>query len=128
MISLAWIAGDGGLLGAYGVRYSNGFINGGGSGPGTVCQTTVGGGTTCYSGSPSVPYVGKGGFVQIAQSSGSAIPSGLFEGWQYWQATIVMQLAICLVALLASAFLLPPVRRLPWRRRRLSEPAHAVSD
>jgi hypothetical protein len=34
-----------------------------------------------------------------------------------------MQLGICLVALLASAFLLPPVRRLPWRRRRAMAPA-----
>jgi hypothetical protein len=66
--------------------------------------------------------------VQIAQPSG-AIPSGLFEGWQYWQATIVMQLAICLVALLASAFLLPPVRRLPWRRRRTgAEPIPEASS
>jgi ABC-2 type transport system permease protein len=117
MIALAWIAGYGPSIGTYGVRYGNNFVNGGGGGPGTVCQTTVGGGTTCYSGGP-FPQGGKGGFVQISQAASGAIPSGLFEGWQYWQATIVMQLAICLVALLASAFLLPPVRRLPWRRQR----------
>ena len=52
------------------------------------------------------------------QPTGNAIPGGLFQGWQYWQATGVLQLAICLVALLVSAVLLPPVRRLPWRRRR----------
>jgi ABC-2 type transport system permease protein len=129
IISLAWIAGDGGLLGAYGVRYSNGsLLNGGGSGTGTVCQTTPGGGTNCFSGSPSGPVLGPGGFVQIAQGPNGAIPSGFFEGWQYWQATIVMQLAICLVALLVSAFLLPPVRRLPWRRRNLPKAAPAVNE
>jgi ABC-type transport system involved in multi-copper enzyme maturation permease subunit len=129
VMALAWIAGDGQYLGFYGVRSPNNtFISGSGSGAQTVCQTTVGGGTTCYSGGSSVPIGGKGGFVQIAQTASGAIPSGLFEGWQYWQATIVMQLAICLVALLASAFLLPPVRRLPWRRRNLPEPAPAVSN
>jgi ABC-2 type transport system permease protein len=58
---------------------------------------------------------GKGG---IAPPTGTVIPSGLFQGWQYWQATVGIQLAICLVALLVSALLLPPVRRVPWRRRR----------
>jgi ABC-2 type transport system permease protein len=126
IVSLASIAGYGQLLGAYGVRYSNGFVNGG-SGAQTICQTSPGGAPSCYSGSPS--YIGKGGaFAQIGASSGNAIPSGLFEGWQYWQATVVMQLAICLVALLASAFLLPPIRRLPWRRRNLPEPSPAVSN
>jgi ABC-2 type transport system permease protein len=125
VISLVWIAGDGSYLSAssYGVRYPNNFINGG-----SVCQTTPGGGTSCYSGGPSGPVVGPGGFVQIAQAGTGAIPSGFFEGWQYWQATIVMQLAICLVALLVSAFILPPVRRLPWRRRNLTKSAPAVSE
>jgi ABC-type transport system involved in multi-copper enzyme maturation permease subunit len=128
MIALAWIAGYGPSVGAYGVRYGGNFGNGGGGGPGTVCQTTVGGGTSCYSGGPLLQG-GKGGFVQISQAAGGAIPSGLFEGWQYWQATIVMQLAICLVALLASAFLLPPVRRLPWRRQRTgAEPIPAAGS
>jgi ABC-2 type transport system permease protein len=117
VISLMWIAGDGQYFGSYGVRYPNGgLISGGGTQ--TVCQTTLGGGTTCSSGGPvGTPVVSTNAFVQITQPGG-AIPSGLFEGWQYWQATIVMQLAICLAALLASALLLPPVRRLPWRRRR----------
>jgi ABC-2 type transport system permease protein len=124
IIPLLWIAGASQILQSYGVRYSN--LNGG-SGPGTICQTTPSG-TTCSSSSgPPGPYVGKGGFVQIAQGTGNTIPSGIFEGWQYWQATIVMQLAICLVALLVSAFLLPPVRRLPWRRR-LSEARAGVAD
>ena len=128
VIALMEIAGDGQLLQSYGVRYSNSAFLNGGSGPGTICQTTVGGGTTCSSGGPTSPVVTGNAFVQIAQPGG-AIPSGLFEGWQYWQATIVMQLAICLVALLASAFLLPPVRRLPWRRRRTgAEPIPEVSS
>jgi hypothetical protein len=51
------------------------------------------------------------------QSSGTTIPSGLFSGWQYWQATVTMQLVISLLALILSAVLLPPIRHLPWRRR-----------
>jgi hypothetical protein len=59
--------------------------------------------------------MGKGG--PYSQPSGNAIPSGLFQGWQYWQATVAIQVGICIVALLVSAILLPPVRRLPWRRQ-----------
>jgi ABC-type transport system involved in multi-copper enzyme maturation permease subunit len=119
VIALAWIAGDGYVFGSYGIRYPDNSFNGGPGGPGTICQTTVGGGTSCYSGGSGViPLAGKGGFGQVVQGPSGTIPSGLFEGWQYWQATIVMQLAICLVALVASALLLPPVRRLPWRRQR----------
>jgi ABC-type transport system involved in multi-copper enzyme maturation permease subunit len=118
VIALAWIAGDGFAFGSYGVRYPDSTFNGGG-GPGTICQTSPGGGTSCYStGTGVVAPGGKGGFGQVAQGPSGTIPSGLFEGWQYWQATIVMQLAICLVALVASALLLPPIRRLPWRRQR----------
>ncbi|HSS93893.1 MAG TPA: ABC transporter permease [Candidatus Dormibacteraeota bacterium] len=119
IIPLFQIAGSG-LFQGYGVRYpNNGYLQQGG----TVCQGTPNGGTTCYStsGGPGAPpVIGKSGFGPIAppQASGNTIPSGLFEGWQYWQATVVMQLAICLIALLASALWLPPVRRLPWRRRR----------
>jgi hypothetical protein len=52
-----------------------------------------------------------------AQASGTTIPSGLFRGWQYWQATVTLQLAICVVALILGAVLLSPIRHLPWRRR-----------
>jgi hypothetical protein len=45
------------------------------------------------------------------------IPSGLFSGWQYWQATVTLQLGICVVALILGAVLLSPIRHLPWRRR-----------
>ena len=127
--ALGYIAGYGSALGNYGVRYTNGVTTPGGpaGGPSSVCQTSPDGKTNCYT--PSTPIASNGAFAQISASSSNAIPSGLFEGWQYWQATIVMQLAICLVALLASALLLPPMRRLPWRRRRqVIEPALAVSS
>ena len=34
-----------------------------------------------------------------------------------WQATVTLQLAICVVALILGAMLLSPIRHLPWRRR-----------
>jgi ABC-2 type transport system permease protein len=117
VIPLMWIAGDGSLLSFYGVRYPNNVYPTGGPGVTSYCTTTPSGNSTCYGG-PGNNLGGTTGFSAFAQGSGNAIPSGLFEGWQYWQATIVMQLAICFVALLASALLLPPVRRLPWRRPR----------
>jgi ABC-2 type transport system permease protein len=126
LISLVWIAGYAQVLGSYGVQYPNvALLNGSATSgsAGTVCQTMPDGSTSCYSNGSSGAIVGKNSFVQLAQTSGNAIPSGLFEGWQYWQATIVMQLAICLIALIASALMLPPVRRWPWRRRRPSEAA-----
>ena len=119
IIPLFWIATNAPPYSTYGIRYGNGiqYQNGGGS----FCQPGPGGGTICSSTVGSVPITigpnGKG-LVQVQPPTGNAIPSGLFEGWQPWQATIVMQLGICLLALLASAFLLPPVRRLPWRRWR----------
>jgi ABC-type transport system involved in multi-copper enzyme maturation permease subunit len=121
MLPLLYIANNGQLPFTYGIRDTNGFLTqGGGS---TVCGVSPGGGKFCSTTSgPGPVVISSGGFTTIqTQSSGSAIPSGLFEGWQPWQATIVMQLGICLVALLVSAFLLPPVRRLPWRRRRVVE-------
>ena len=84
-----------------------------------TCSTSAfGGAQTCY----SVPVpAGKAvavnqGFTN-QQATGTAIPSGFFHGWQFWQATIVMQLVLCLLALAISAVLLPPVRKLPWQRR-----------
>ena len=79
---------------------------------GNVCQTTGGGTVTVSS--------GKGGATPV---DATAMPSGLFQGWQYWQASVALYAAICVVALLVSAFLLPPVRRLPWRRRSAAAPA-----
>lgn len=117
IIPLVTIATNGPISG-YGVRnQANGGFSGGGGG--VTCSSGPYGGQTCY----SIPVgAGKGVAVSPAftnqQPSGTAIPSGVFRGWQFWQATIVMQLALCLLALATSALLLPPVRRLPWQRAR----------
>ena len=99
-----------GTTGGYGVRYTAGdnFSSG-------ACSN-VNGVQTCYSTPMVAPAFQKGGFIG-QPTSGTAIPSGLFKGWQYWQATVTLELAICLIALILSAFFLSPVRRLPWGRR-----------
>jgi hypothetical protein len=74
---------------------------------GGYCAPTPNGTVVCSS-SPFLPV----------KSSGTALPSGFLAGWQYWQASIVMQLIICAVALAVSAFLLPPIRRRFGLRRR----------
>ena len=103
--------GINGPVNGYGVRNGGVFYSGGG---GTSCSSSSNGPTVCQ----PVP-LGKGVAGRpIAAASGTSIPSGLFTGWQYWQATVAMQLAICLVALIVGAILLPPIRHLPWRRRR----------
>ena len=99
-------------LPGYGVRptatvqqqVSKGLSSGG------YCASTPNGGVVCSSnGSPFLA-------VQGARSSGTALPSGFMAGWQYWQASIVMQLVICAVAIAVSAYMLPPVRRIRfWR-------------
>jgi len=98
----------------YGIR--NGVYNMA-QGGGMACSAGPNGAQSCYV--TTVP-IGKGAIGQPfnpPQPIGTTIPSGLFSGWQYWQATITMQLAICLLALILSALLLPPIRHLPWRRR-----------
>jgi ABC-2 type transport system permease protein len=120
IIPLFSIANNGWPYQSYGVRYPNSGVPFQQGGPGSICQTAPDGSTSCYSTGVTSGPIAKGGYVgpgQYPQTIGAAIPSGLFEGWQYWQATILMQLAICLLALLVSAVMLPPVRRLPWRRR-----------
>ena len=105
------VIGTNGPLTGYGVRYGNfGIAQGGGM----VCSGLPNGAQSCYS--TTVP-IGKGFIGQPPQPNGTTIPSGLFSGWQYWQATVTMQLIISLVALILSALLLPPIRHLPWRRR-----------
>jgi ABC-2 type transport system permease protein len=109
IVPLVAIADNGQPLMNYLVRYDdpNGVF---GAQPGTVCKPLANGAAACSSiGPTSGP---------VTTPTGTAIPTGPFVGWQYWQATILMQLAIGLIALLASAFLLPPVRRWPWRLRR----------
>ncbi|HEY0829758.1 MAG TPA: ABC transporter permease [Candidatus Dormibacteraeota bacterium] len=100
----------------YGVRYKN--VNQGGpaylssSGGGQqYCVPGPNGSVMCQSASTG------SSFSLLAQNSATSLPSGLFKGWQYWQASVVMQLMVCLVALLFSALLLPPVRRFRLRRR-----------
>ncbi|GAC1482875.1 MAG: hypothetical protein PVSMB9_08670 [Candidatus Dormibacteria bacterium] len=115
IIPLITIATNG-PVGGYGVR--NGGYSGGGGGY-SCSSGPYGGAQTCYAVAANGAPYGKGyngppGSIQ--QPSGTAIPSGLFRGWQYWQATVVMQLVICLIALTISALLLPPVRHLPWRK------------
>ena len=94
----------------YGFRYkdgSQGASSKGAPAQAGFCAPTVNGGVTCSS-----------AVYQFTSATGTTLPSGLFAGWQYWQASIVMQLLICAIALLFSALVLPPVRRFrPWRRR-----------
>ena len=105
------VIGTNGPVNGYGVRYGNfGIAQGGGM----ACSAGPNGSQSCYM--TTVP-IGKGAFINPPQPSGTTIPSGLFSGWQYWQATITMQLIISLAALILSAVLLPPIRHLPWRRR-----------
>jgi ABC-type transport system involved in multi-copper enzyme maturation permease subunit len=87
------------------------------SGGGMACSVTPAGAKSCYQVGPNGP-IGKGVIGPYpAQATGTTIPSGLFKGWQYWQATVTLQLAICVVALILGALLLSPIRHLPWRRR-----------
>jgi len=105
----------------YGTRFPNAYLSTSGGGGG--CYSAPDGTTTCYGSGASLPsgpaFVGQG----VTQASGTKLPSGLFEGWEYWQANVVMQLAICLVALVFSALVLPPVRRFRLRLRPAAAPA-----
>jgi ABC-type transport system involved in multi-copper enzyme maturation permease subunit len=110
------IIGTNGPINGYGVRYNNGmnFVQGGGM----TCSAGPNGVGTC---SNMLVAPGKGmSLYNPPQPTGTRIPSGLFSGWQYWQATVTLQLLISLVALLLSALLLPPIRHLPWRRTRVA--------
>ncbi len=107
----------------YGIRYKN--VNPGGpailnsSGGGAqYCMASPNGGVMCQSAVSTTP-----GFFQA--NSATAIQTGLFKGWQYWQANVVMQLMISLAALLFSALMLPPIGRFHLRRRRAPAPQTA---
>ena len=104
-------------ISGYGVR--NGPFVGSG---GYSCSSNNGGPQVCYAtaanGAPiGKAFVGQPPSYPPFQQSGTSIPSGLFAGWQYWQASIVEWLVVSAIALVISALLLPPVRRLPWGRR-----------
>lgn len=81
----------------------------------TICKSGPNGGGSCVT--VSGPNVIAGPGFSTTPASVSTIPSGPFAGWQYWQATVVMQLVIVVIALIISGLLLPPVRRFPWRRQ-----------
>jgi len=106
--------GTNGPINNFGVRNGNNNIYATG-GTGMACSTTPAGVQSCYPIGPGKGIVG--GPSNPVQARGTTIPSGLFSGWQYWQATVTMQLALSLIALIVGAILLSPIRRLPWRRR-----------
>jgi len=108
----------------YGIRN----YQGGGFG-GTSCSSAGPyGPTTCVPIGPNGVPIGKGGVVRTPpQPTGTTIPSGLFSGWQYWQASVTMQLVVSLAALILSAVLLPPIRHLPWRRTKVIPATEAAA-
>jgi ABC-type transport system involved in multi-copper enzyme maturation permease subunit len=118
---LVWIASQDGLGANYGIRYPNGPVfYGSAGGGGVVCP--AGPNSSCAVVQPLVKGapVGRGTGIVITPTPGTstAIPSGPFSGWQYWQATIFLEALLAVVALVISAYLLPPVR--PFRRRRVA--------
>jgi ABC-type transport system involved in multi-copper enzyme maturation permease subunit len=94
----------------YGVRYSGGQGYLSSSAAGSSCVAAPGGGVNCF----NTGYSSSA--LTLTANSATALPTGLFQGWQYWQASVVMQLMISLGALLFSALKLPPVRRFHLRR------------
>jgi ABC-type transport system involved in multi-copper enzyme maturation permease subunit len=103
-------------VGSYGVRPA--MLNGGGisfssGSTQTVCKAGPAG-NSCVT--VSGPNVVAGSGIISPPVTVSTIPSGPFAGWQFWQATVVLQLVLVVIALAISGMLLPPVRRLPWRR------------
>lgn len=110
--------GTNGPISNYGFRNGNIYPMAGGSG--MACSSTPGGAQSCYPVGPGGPLT-KGMIgrpYNPVQARGTTIPSGLFSGWQYWQATVTMQLVISLIALIVAALLLSPVRHLPGKKRR----------
>lgn len=108
-----YVIGTNAPVQGYGTRYP--AVGPYGIANGAATCTTNGGVTSCYS---TGSIVSKGGFsATTSQPAGTRITTGLFKDWQYWQATVAIQLAICVVALALSAFLLPPVRRFHWGRK-----------
>ena len=110
----------------YGIRnYQGGYA----TGASCAAPGPYGPATCAVPLSPNGFPIGKGGFVRTPpQPSGTTIPSGLFSGWQYWQATVTMQLLVSLAALIVSAVLLPPIRHLPWRRTKQIPAAAAAVE
>ena len=107
--ALAWVAGPG-LGSGFGVRTVNSATI-----TSTACSIGPDGVQTCTSNGGPVTRT-RGLVAPVSPPPPGVIPSGPFAGWHYWQATVTLQLGLALVALLVSTILLPPVRRLPWRR------------
>lgn len=108
---------------SYGIRQGPAVMGGGvfsSGGTQTICKGGPAGGT-CVT--VSGGNVTAGTSVSTAPTSVSTIPSGPFAGWQFWQANVLMQLVIVVIALILSGLLLPPIRRLPWRRQAASAAA-----
>ncbi len=118
----------------YGTRYSqsskDALIRSGGGGAFFGPQPSSGA-ILCYATGGAAATAGvlpaKGGYGPSTgrTTTGTNITSGLFQNWQYWQASVVMQLVICLVALAVSAYVLPPIRRFRLRRQPAPSPAVA---
>jgi hypothetical protein len=103
----------------YGIRYQNPYPNNGGM----ACSSFNGGPPTCLPTGPGLPGGSIASFRPLpAAQLSSTLSSGPFTGWQYWQASVAMQLGICFLAILLSAFLLPPIRRFRLSRAR-AQPA-----
>ena len=96
----------------YGIRYGGAFLGGGS----VSCYSYGSGPPICSSGGPVTRLpapVGAG----AARGSQTVLREGPFSGWQYWQASVAMQLAVAAAALVVAAIRLPPVGRLGWLRR-----------
>ena len=109
---------------SYGVRQGPSLAGGvsfASGGAQTICKSGPNGAGSCVT--VSGPNVIAGPGLSTTTTSVSTIPSGPFSGWQFWQATVVMQLVIVVIALILSGLLLPPIRRLPWRRQAASAAA-----
>jgi ABC-2 type transport system permease protein len=113
IVPLLTIATNAPVAGGYGVRFAAGS---GISSGGVTCTGTNSGIKSCIptATGATIGVPGGSSFAPLTQDTGTTLPTGPFKGWQYWQASVAMQLGICLFALLLSAFLLPPVRRLRW--------------
>jgi ABC-type transport system involved in multi-copper enzyme maturation permease subunit len=98
--------------GRLGIQTGGGMVCSGGPGFSSCYQVAVPAGKA-----RAVPLGGPNGgsWATVQAPPPGQIPSGLFAGWQYWQATIVMQMAPFAGAMALSAVLLPPVKRSRWR-------------
>lgn len=115
-VPLATIATNAPIPG-YGIRYPNG---GGGTGiyaGGGGCFSTNNGPVVCQGRPVQTLLAGRPG--ASGGSSGTTLRGGPFSGWHYWQASVAMQLAVCVLTLAVSAVRVQPVRRRGWWSPRL---------